>query len=75
MYLKFRCGHCRRLGEKLIEQDRWDEARLQAIPSELTTPEKRRFADLGQISVEEQIGFRCELDKPNALAELLQQRP
>lgn len=73
MYLKFRCGRCKRLGEKLIKQRNWDESILCAIDTEVTGRERQRFEDLGRISVDEQIGFRCGLDQPDTLAELARQ--
>jgi len=70
MYLKFRCCRCKKLGERLIEQDKWDEAVLRAIPTEVSNRERQGFQQLGRISVDEQISFRCKLDTPSALNEL-----
>ena len=67
MYLKFRCSRCRRLGEKFIEQDKWDDSILRDIPSEITLDEKRRFDELGKISVDEAIDFHFSLDCPEML--------
>ena len=67
MYLKFRCSRCRRLGEKFIEQDKWDDSILRDIPSEITLDEKRRFDELGKISVDEAIDFHFSLDSPEML--------
>ena len=47
--LKFRCSRCKRMGEKFIEQDKWDDAILRDIPSELTAEEKKRFDQMGKI--------------------------
>jgi DNA-directed RNA polymerase subunit RPC12/RpoP len=70
MYLKFRCSRCKRMGEKFIEQDKWDDAILRDIPSELSGEEKKRFEKLGKISVDEEIDFHFELDQPEALKKL-----
>jgi hypothetical protein len=70
MYLKFRCSRCKRLGEKFIEQEKWDDAILRDIPSELKGDEKKRFEHMGKITVDEEIDFHFELDKAAALKEL-----
>ena len=67
MYLKFRCSRCKRLGEKFIEQDKWDDSILRDIPSEITVDEKKRLERLGRISVDEQIEFHFALDDPESL--------
>jgi len=74
MYLKFRCSRCKRLGEKFIEQDKWDDTILRDIPSELSIDEKKRFDKLGAISVEEQIDFHFSLEEPETLSALGERR-
>ena len=59
-------------GEKFIEQDKWDDAILRDIPSELTAEEKKRFDQMGKISVDEEIDFHFELEHPEALKKLAQ---
>ena len=70
MYLKFRCSRCKRLGEKFIEQDKWDDTILRDIPSELSIDEKKRFDKMGAISIDEEIDFHFELDRTDSLAQL-----
>jgi DNA-directed RNA polymerase subunit RPC12/RpoP len=70
MYLKYRCSRCKRLGEKFIEQDKWDDSILRDIPAEVSLDEKRRFDKMGKISVDEQIDFHFNLDQQNALGTL-----
>ena len=70
MYLKFRCSRCKRMGEKFIEQDKWDDAILRDIPSELSGEEKKRFDRMGKITVDEEIDFHFELEHPEALKKL-----
>jgi DNA-directed RNA polymerase subunit RPC12/RpoP len=72
MYLKFRCSRCKRLGERFIEQEKWDDSILRDIPTELTQEEKKRFGELGRISIDEEIDFHFELEKPEALQTLIQ---
>jgi DNA-directed RNA polymerase subunit RPC12/RpoP len=67
MYVKYRCGHCRRVGEKLIEQDRWDESILREIPHETTPEERRRLKTLPAITIEEQLEVHTALDDPAVL--------
>jgi DNA-directed RNA polymerase subunit RPC12/RpoP len=67
MYLKFRCSRCKRLGEKFIEQEKWDDSILRDIPSEMTVDEKRQFDRLGRISVDEEIDFHFSMDNPGVL--------
>ena len=67
MYLKFRCSRCKRMGEKFIEQDKWDDSILRDIPAEVSLDEKRRFERLGRISVDEEIDFHFALDDPSCL--------
>lgn len=67
MYLKYRCSRCKRLGEKFVEQDKWDDSILRDIPAEVSVDEKRRFEQLGKISVDEEIDFHFSLDSPEFL--------
>jgi len=43
---------------------------LRDIPSELTAEEKKRFDQMGKISVDEEIDFHFELEHPEALKKL-----
>ncbi|HEU4753445.1 MAG TPA: hypothetical protein VFU47_10100 [Armatimonadota bacterium] len=70
MYLKFRCSRCKRMGEKFVEQDKWDDSILRDIPSEMSLDEKKRFDQLGTISVDEEIEFHFALDSPDILNRL-----
>lgn len=67
MYLKYRCSRCKRLGEKFVEGDKWDDAILRDIPSEVSVSERKRFEQLGKISVDEEIEFHFALDDPSLL--------
>ena len=75
MYLKFRCARCKRLGEKFVEQDKWDDSILRDIPAEMTLDEKRQFDKLGRISVDEAIDIHFALDDPGTLRALRGQVP
>lgn len=73
MYLKFRCSRCKRLGERFIEQEKWDDSLLRDIAAEITVSEKREFERLGGISVDEQIQFHFALDDPAILGSLVKE--
>ena len=70
MYLKFRCSRCRKLGEKFVEQEKWDDSILRDIPSEMSLDEKRHFDQLGRISVDEAIDAHFTLERPVPLKDL-----
>jgi len=73
MYLKFRCSRCKRLGEKIIEQDQWDESLLRDAPTEMSVEEKRRFDRMGKITADEVIDFHFQLEEPDALKKLAEE--
>jgi DNA-directed RNA polymerase subunit RPC12/RpoP len=62
IYVKYRCSRCKRLGEKFIEQDKWDDALLRDIPSEFGSDEKKSFDRLGPISINEVMDFHQSLE-------------
>src|SRR4051812_8028825 len=61
IYLKYRCSRCKRLGEKFIEQDKWDDALLRDIPAEFGGDEKSEFDRLGPITIDEVMDFHQSL--------------
>jgi DNA-directed RNA polymerase subunit RPC12/RpoP len=73
MYLKFRCSRCKRVSEKFIEQDKWDDSILRDIPAEVSLPEKKRLDGLGAITVDEEIEFHFALEEPDTLGALRKQ--
>jgi hypothetical protein len=74
MYLKFRCSRCKRLGEKFVEQEKWDDSILRDIPAEVSLDEKRHFDKLGRISVDEAIDFHFALEGQDLLKGLVKDR-
>jgi DNA-directed RNA polymerase subunit RPC12/RpoP len=70
MYLKFRCSRCKRIGERFIEQERWDDALLRDVATESSVEERRGFQRLGPISVDEQVEFHFALEDPSLLSSL-----
>ncbi len=57
IYVKFRCSRCKRISEKFIDPERWDEGLLREVPSEFLGEEKKRFDRLGPITIDEVIDF------------------
>jgi DNA-directed RNA polymerase subunit RPC12/RpoP len=67
IYLKFRCSRCKRVGEKFIQADRWDESLLGEVPCETSPEERKAFSALGKITQDEQVEFHFALDDPQTL--------
>ncbi len=70
VYLKYRCPRCKRMGERFIEQENWDENLLRDTPVEVSLHETRRFEQLGKITVDEEVDFHFLLDGEDALKAL-----
>jgi DNA-directed RNA polymerase subunit RPC12/RpoP len=66
IYVRYRCGRCKRVGEKLVEQEAWDPSVLRADRRSnrpgLSKAEIRRFAKMGEITADEIIDFHYALD-------------
>lgn len=65
VYVRYRCGRCRRVGEKLVEQDAWDPSVLQA-GARASEVDVRRFAEMGEITPEEVIDFHYAVQRLSA---------
>lgn len=65
VYVRYRCGRCRRMGEKLVEEGAWDPVVLQptARPGEV---DFGRYAEMGEITAEEVINFHYTVQRLNA---------
>ena len=57
VYVRFRCGRCKRVGEQLVQESRWDPTVLQFREARLSEDEIRRFAEMGEITPEEVVDF------------------
>ena len=66
VYVRYRCGRCKRMGEQLIEQQSWDPSVLQVEPRPATGVDLQRFADMGEITEEEVIDFHYGLRRLSA---------
>ena len=62
VYVRYRCGRCKRMGEKLVEQGEWDPTVLQAGRKGPSEDELRRFSDMGDITADEVIDFHFAIE-------------
>ena len=70
VYVKFRCSHCKKMGEQFVKQEEWEDGILKDRPLELSHTEKEEFATQGGIDIKEVIDFHFELDKMTDLKSL-----
>lgn len=61
LYVKFRCSHCKRLGERFIPQHAGDGASAVA-GTDVSGDEIIRFKAMGEIDLDEVIDFHFQLD-------------
>ena len=66
VYVRYRCGRCRRVGEKLVEQESWDPAVLHPARRRREDADIRRFEEMGEITPEEIIDFHYGLERLGA---------
>jgi hypothetical protein len=62
VYVRFRCGRCRRVGEQLVQEGNWDPTVLQRSELRVSERELQRFAEMGEITPEEVVAFHYALD-------------
>ena len=70
VYVKYRCSHCKKLGEQFVKQEEWEDGMLSDIPSEVSSEERKSFDQMGQIDIHECIDAHFELDKMTSLDKL-----
>jgi hypothetical protein len=61
VYIRFRCGRCRRVGEQLVQQSEWDPSVLQQGEVRPAEGELQRFQALGEVTADEVIQFHYAL--------------
>jgi DNA-directed RNA polymerase subunit RPC12/RpoP len=61
VYVKYRCKHCKRLGETFVAESRWDWRIFETTRSEMSEAEATEFDSLAPISSEEVITFHRQL--------------
>jgi hypothetical protein len=57
VYVRYRCGRCKRMGEQLVEQEAWDPSVLQPAPRLRAEVDLARFRQMGEITPDEIIAF------------------
>jgi uncharacterized protein YbjT (DUF2867 family) len=66
VYVRFRCGRCKRVGEQLVQESNWDPTVLQRSEVRVSEGELRRFAELGEITPEEVVEFHYAVQQLTA---------
>lgn len=56
-YVRYRCSRCKRLGERVVDYERWDQSKLKASIGELTEEERAKFDGMPPIASDEIIRF------------------
>ena len=57
VYIKYRCSHCKRLGERFVPEDQWECAEPADTFAESSREEQHRLSSLGAISIDEVVDF------------------
>lgn len=71
VYVKFRCGRCKKLGEQFVKQEDWEDSILFDRPNELTCEEEDRFTKLGVVELDECLDAHYALEKMESINDLL----
>jgi len=66
VYVRFRCGRCKRVGEQLVREEKWNRGMLRPEAPSLSAGERERFEGLGPVTPAEKIDFHYALDSLNA---------
>jgi hypothetical protein len=70
VYVRYRCGRCKRVGEKLVEQESWDPCVLGSTKQAEPERDLGKFEKMGEITAEEVINFHFALERLGAEAEI-----
>ena len=63
VYVRFRCGRCKRVGEQLVREEKWNQGMLRPEAPALPPQERQRFVALGPITPAEKIDFHYDLER------------
>jgi len=69
VYVRFRCSRCKRVGEQLVQEEKWDPSILSQPVGELSDRERKRFEEMGPIRPDEVVDFHFALEQLTALPE------
>jgi hypothetical protein len=70
VYIKYRCRHCKQMGEEFIPRLEWNPSIFDAPRNEMSYDERDRFLDEGAISSGDLISFHRSLQKAQTLGDL-----
>lgn len=73
VYIKYRCSHCKKLGEHFIKQEEWQDGLLSEITNDATDPERTQFQKLGAITLDEMREFHHALENLLTVPDLLKE--
>ena len=63
VYVRFRCGRCKKVGEQLVQESHWDPTVLHHPEVQMSEEDLRRFDAMGEITAEEVISFHFALEQ------------
>ena len=66
VYVRFRCNRCKRVGERLVREEKWNRGMLRPEAPSLSPRERERFEALGPVTAAEKIDFHYALDQLDA---------
>lgn len=64
VYIKYRCSHCKRLGERFVREVPWavpDAPEATDTPMEIQPNEQEKLDSLGAISIDEVVDFHFRI--------------
>lgn len=62
VWVRFRCARCKRAGEQLVREDKWNRVMLRPDEPRISAEERQRFEALGPITPAEKIDFHFALE-------------
>ena len=70
VYVKYRCRHCKQMGEEFISRLEWDPSIFDAPRDEMSYDERDRFLDQNAISSSDLLSFHRALQRMQRLSDL-----
>lgn len=70
VYVKYRCRHCKRLGEEFIPRLEWDPSIFDTPRGEMSYDERDRFLDESAISSSDLLSFHRALQRIHTITDL-----
>jgi hypothetical protein len=66
VYVRYRCGRCKRVGERMVQEEKWDASVLQSAQRGPSGAALRKYEEMGEISPDEIIDFHYALERLSA---------